>query len=78
MIYEHIIIVTGNINFLYLICSSLYKSHFKRQSLIVYLFILSFFRTHKHLQTYIINIYVQHTEKKKKLKEYNYFSSDLV
>ena len=76
---DHIIIVTGNINFLYLICSSLHKSHFERQSLIVYLLIyfIFLFRTHKHLQTYVTNIYMQHTEKKK-LNEYNYFSSDLV
>ena len=71
MIYGYIIIVTGNKNFIYLICSSLYKSSSKRQSLIVYLFIyfIYLFRIHKHLQTYITNIYVQHKKKQKEDKE---------
>ena len=59
MIYGLIIIVTANINFLYLICSSLYKSHFKRQSLIVYLFNYLFYLFISHTLAFTI-IYNKH------------------
>ena len=62
MIYGYIITVTGNINFIFLICSSLCKSNSELQTLIMYLFIFLFIyfayiSIHKH-------IYAAYREKK--------------